>query len=139
MNDRRQWKNERRAFTLIELLVVIAIIAVLAALLLPALARAKSKSHLAKCISNQRQMGIALHMYVTDSNDYYPAYPDWATWGGRLGTNSVPSQEVPGNSLHGGNVTPSDRVLNAYTAALELYRCPADKGDPYYPTLKVNC
>ena len=38
-----------------------------------------------------------------------------------------------------GNVAPSDRVVNAYTTALELYRCPADKGDPYYPTIKVNC
>jgi len=61
-----------KRFTLVELLVVVAIIAILAALLLPALRKARSRAQVITCISNISQTGVALRLYLTDNNDYFP-------------------------------------------------------------------
>ncbi len=97
------------AFTLIELLVVIAIIAILAAMLLPALARAKEKAQLANCLSNLKQLGFTMSMYTSDNRDQFPS--SGRAW-----------PQMPFVDLL--------KLLDPYisTNNRAFFRCPADRG-----------
>jgi prepilin-type N-terminal cleavage/methylation domain-containing protein len=123
-------KKCRHAFTLIELLLVIAIIAILAALLLPTLQSAKSRVLRAQCISNQRQIGVALEVYAMDNADVMPLLQNWNGLSGQDGTYDifVPATNRPLNAMLG--------------SSYPVSKCPADKGDAYaaHPTPPgTNC
>jgi prepilin-type N-terminal cleavage/methylation domain-containing protein len=116
---------KKTAFTLIELLVVIAIIAILAAILLPALSRAKAKALDISCRSNLRQLQLCWTMYVYDHNDRLP--PNSIDTAGTNVVSDPPSWCV-GDAINDTNTTNLERgLLFGYAPSAGIYRCPADR------------
>ena len=144
---------KRTGFTLIELLVVIAIIAILAAILLPVLARAKRKAAQSTCLNNLKELGLGLIMYTGDNLDVYPGCGSGTTYGPHL-EDWIYWRPPPYPVVNGVTMSPQkSQILSSLGGTLStntgVFRCPLDldsatrgkpnEGIPYYYSYEIVC
>ncbi len=129
-------RTKRSGFTLIELLVVIAIIAILAAILFPVFAQARESARMTACISNGKQIGLGLTMYLQDYDEAFPPADYGAT------VTTAPFTSFAWYSGAGGSVYYPPccfDLLQPYEKSLQIHKCPSDAtGLPAALPLKVN-
>ena len=144
-------QNQRRsAFTLIELLVVIAIIAILASILFPVFARARENARRASCMSNLKQVGLGIMMYVQDYDEKYPmqfyfsTFDDYATPSGTTYLQTEPG--TPGAHFQIGDTSSGhlDHYITwmdltfPYTKSVQVFQCPSSTDEAYYPDYMLS-
>ena len=143
----------RHAFTLIELLVVIAIIAILAAMLMPSLSRAREMARRSSCASNMKQLGLGFLQYTQDYDERYPKAGNWQVWENKghwvAGINGSGNEGLPGAlakftppytasptavaDIQGG-------ALYTYTKNAQIYVCPSSRdGQKTGLSYSMNC